>query len=228
MRSLNRRDCLTLFMGSVVSSVASCASAGLESGTMENELIEELARLSGQDYATARNSFLASAAPLPAYSASLSEHDPRYRAQYLILREWQRNPKIPSEIDAELNRFDAGQMSRSAAGFSPVKDLILARMQDWKDDALPFFWEDILKFDRVKPDWQIETALTALWSRPNEGSIDPLLISMHTKTNESEYLARYNVLRQMPERPLRDRLEEDGAFYTSVRPIIEKVLTELR
>ncbi|PTX55487.1 hypothetical protein C8N43_0126 [Litoreibacter ponti] len=185
---------------------------------MTQKEIQELSGLMGAAYVERRNAFLRGADLLPNYDAALSDHDPRYRAQYLILRGWQKNAPLYNEIDAELADVPAEMMSKRAAGMHPLWNKFTRKtQQEWKYDVLPYAWEDILKFEDVKPDWQVTNSLFMIRAYPHEDSVDPLLIAMHLK--EADNAATYAAwLREMPKDALEERLEETGRFYQFVRP----------
>lgn len=195
---------------------------GINKMTMEQ--ISKLAALKGPDYAAERNAFLSSTPSLPDYPYGLADQDPRFRVQYLILQGWQKNVGLYREMQARIDSADTNFMSRSAAGFFPFFNQTrhLSNMK-WRYNGLAFAWEDILKFNGTKPDWQIHNSVEIILGFPHSDSIDPLLIAMHLKPDwsKTEYL---NVLIEMPSTGLKERLDIDRKFYTFVRPMIEEAL----
>ena len=191
---------------------------------MEDE-IRELSALKGPEYAARRDAFLASAPPLPEYPYGLADQDPRYRAQYLILRGWQQNADVHREIQERIEGTNAEFMGRSASGFFPLwngsRGLSASK---WRYDGLVFAWEDILKFDETKPAWQIDNSLFIIEGFPHADSVDPLLISMHLERDRSDYAHRLDLLKEMPKAALEERLQIDRNFYTYVRPILNEAL----
>lgn len=212
------RSILRTFIAVVGLLVVACTTSAEDIDQMTQEQIQYLSGLSGEPYIAQRNAFLENAAPLPEYNASLSDHDPRYRAQYLILQGWQNNAEFYNQIDAELAEVPAERLSKMAAGLQTVWNTHMRRSRDeWHYAALPYAWEDILKLQGTKPDWMITNSFFIIRGYPHEDSIDPLLIDMHLK-DERAAATHAAWLREMPKAALQDRLEEDGNFYQFVRP----------
>ncbi|MFQ6550156.1 hypothetical protein AADZ90_019585 [Aestuariibius sp. 2305UL40-4] len=216
---------LLCLFGFFILGTAACTQTEQGVAPMIEDEIRELSALKGSDYTTRRDAFLASAPQLPEYPYELADQDPRYRAQYLILRGWQQSPDVYREVQERIESTDAEFMGRSAAGFFPLwngsRGLSASK---WRYDGLAFAWEDILKFSETKPRWQISNSLFIIEGFPHEDSIDPLLIAMHLENDRSAYARRLTVLSKMPKPALEDRLEIDRNFYTHVRPILNEAL----
>ncbi|WP_298260261.1 hypothetical protein [uncultured Litoreibacter sp.] len=110
------------------------------------------------------------------------------------------------------------------AGLSPVHNEYRRKtMTEWRRDVLPYAWEDILKFEKTKPQWKIDNSIFIIRAYPHRDSVDPLLIAMHLKSDR-EAVSYAATLRDMPKGALEERLEEEGRFYTFVKPQLRKAL----
>lgn len=83
---------------------AACAQTERNIDPMIEEKIHELAVLTGPEYIARRDEFLASAPALGDYPLGLTDRDPRFRTQYLILLGWQRHPEIFRAIKQRRDR----------------------------------------------------------------------------------------------------------------------------
>lgn len=126
---------------------------------MIEEQIQELSLLTGPDYVARRNAVLAQAPALPEYPDAMTQRDPLYRVQYLILRGHQRNAGLYRKIDDIIGAVNPGFMGRSAAGFFPLwnKSRQLSA-KEWRYDGLPYAWEDILNSTGKSPTGRSRTA----------------------------------------------------------------------
>lgn len=192
---------------------------------MTDKHIQEMAVLTGQNYLARRNAFLASAPPLPEYPFGLTERDPHYRVQYLILRGWQQNAPLYHQMRERLDAADTGFMSRSASGFHPLwKKTWRLSETEWRYDGLAYAWEDIIKFAKMKPDWQIYNSVEIMQAFPHADSIDPLLIALLPEQDKRWRANWETALSKMPGDGLRARLRQDTDFYLRVRPLIQEAL----
>lgn len=195
---------------------------------MTQKMIQELSLLKGGQYLDLRNEFLNTAPPLPEYSKPLSEHDVRYRVQYMILHGWQNNAPLYNQINAELDDVNTDWLKKTNNGFFPVWNKFAKQTQEnWKTDALPYAWETLIKLDDTMDEWRIVNSVFMIEGHPHETSIDPLLLAIHLEQDESDYANYFEALRKLPKPALQARLNETGEFYTFVRPILTKVLARL-
>lgn len=221
-RSLARLACL---IGAVLISAVACADTKRSVDPMIEEQIQELSLLTGPDYVARRNAVLAQAPALPEYPDAMTQRDPLYRVQYLILRGHQRNAGLYRKIDDIIGAVNPGFMGRSAAGFFPLwnKSRQLSA-KEWRYDGLPYAWEDILKFNRAKPDWQIQNSMEIMRGFPHADSIDPLLIYIHGEKDGPSRNGAIATLALMPKGALQERLALDSDFYRAMRPVLQEAL----
>lgn len=213
-----------MLFASVMFLLTACLTTAEEVNPMTQQQIQDLSALSGNTYIAARNDFLQSAALLPAFTAALSDADPRYRTQYLILQGWQKNSALYKQIDAELAEANVALMAISNAGFSPLfNETRNTSKTEWQYDGLAYAWEVILKFEDTEPAWKLSNALNIISGYPHADSVDPLLIAAHLKDTRAQVNYTHR-LRDMPATALRARIKEEGNFYTFVRPILEDAL----
>lgn len=119
---------------------------------MTDKHIQEIAKLTGQEYLLRRNEFLALAPLLPEYPFDTNERDPYYRVQYQILLGWQRHADLYQKMTERLENTDVEFMSNSAAGFHPLyNETRELSATEWRYDGLAYAWEDITKFTSIKP-----------------------------------------------------------------------------
>ncbi len=216
---------LAAMTGVLFISATACAQTGRSIDPVTDEHIQALAALTGQEYIARRNEFLASAPPLPDYPFDPGQRDPRYRVQYMILVGWQRNAGLYRQITDRINAADTWFMSKSASGFHPFWNQTRSlSAEEWRHDGLAYAWEDITKFTRTKPSWQIYNSVEIIRGFPHVDSIDPLLIATQPEQDRSSLETWQSALAEMPAAGLKQRFTLEEEFYQPLRPIIQEAL----
>lgn len=204
---------------------AACAQTERNIDPMIEEKIHELAVLTGPEYIARRDEFLASAPALGDYPLGLTDRDPRFRTQYLILLGWQRHPEIFRAIKQRRDSANVTFMNISAAGFDPFyNETYQLTKKTWHQDALPFAWEDILKLKDGMPFWQIVDSHTIISSYPDADLVDALLIALVPQQDRSSTAIWLQALAEMPADALKERLRLDTPFYVHARPHLQEAL----
>lgn len=216
---------LAAIVGVVFVPEAARAQTGRHIASVTDDDIQALAALTGQGYVARRDAFLASAPPLPHYPFDPGQRDPRYRVQYLILTGWQRNAELLRQIADRPNAINAEFTSNSAAGFHPFWNRTrLLSAREWRYSGLAYAWEDITKFTRIKPGWQIHNGAEIIRGFPHADSIDPLLIAAQPEQDRSSRETWQSLLAEMPAAGLKERLALETDFHLSLRPMIQEAL----
>lgn len=188
--------------------------------------IQALSMLRGDEYATARDEFLANAPTLPDYPNGAPEQDPRYRVQYMILQGWQQNARLYQEFEKIIAEADVSFMSISASGFHPLFDEFTTRSErEWKRAGLPYAWETLLKFEGNLQRWELVTrSIMIMRGYPHADSIDPLLLSLwHNGERSTDVFAR-SLLRESPLDALNARLGSTEPFYVKMRAELQEAI----
>ncbi|MDO5641272.1 MAG: hypothetical protein Q4G26_02635, partial [Paracoccus sp. (in: a-proteobacteria)] len=121
-------------------------------------------------------------------------------------------------INAEFTR-------KSAAGFHPFWNQTRSlSARKWRHDGLAYAWEDITKFTRTRPSWQIHNSAGIIRGFPHVDSIDPLLIAAQPEQNRSSREIWQSLLAEMPAAGLNERLALKTDFYLPLHPIIQEAL----